>query len=178
MAYDHWSDGIRPGPLAPQYKNAPPRLFQHCNSSSSGQRQLSSSVTFQPRARAYKVSPAKPTLSPFKRPSTICCTSASRLLTTTSRDSRRLLKELTNGLRMLSVVAVGNSGQPLRIWPSQLAKYAPLEGQDGGKVRLTQAQVRDERFCDGVDLSQEGGQGGLQAPRLATGKLRRCESLG
>jgi hypothetical protein len=70
------------------------------------------STMFQKGPTAYSVSSAKPALSPFKRPSTICCTSASKLLTTTSRDRRRLLSEPTNGLRMLSVVAVADTCQP------------------------------------------------------------------
>src|ERR1700722_17844732 len=69
------------------------------------------SVLYQ-RLVLYKINPSKPALSPFNKLSTIVCTSANKLSTTTSRDSSRLLREAVNGLRMLSVVAVFLVCQP------------------------------------------------------------------
>ena len=123
--------------------------------------------TVQHGTSNYKTRPARPALSPFNRSSTIVCTRASRLLTTTSRESRRLDREPTSGLRMLSVVAVCFTRQPCTVW-----------SKTGGI--LTQAQISDKSLGDGVDLSQESSEESLQASSLTTSELAgtRCECLG
>ena len=55
---------------------------------------------------AYKVRPARPRLRPVRRPSRRAWTTARRLLTTASSESRRPEREPTNGPRPARRVAI------------------------------------------------------------------------